>query len=86
MSNCPIDLNFSKIHSNKRIEKAYESLGVKIVTRIIGFTLFLLGAKREDIAQYLQMPMGTFFRFSLGQISTVFWHLKIEGNHHMSKL
>lgn len=63
MSNCPIDLNFSKIHSNKRIEKAYESLGVKIVTRIIGFTLFLLGAKREDIAQYLQMPMGTFLSF-----------------------
>ena len=63
MSNCPIDLSFSKIHSNKRIEKAYESLGVKIVTRIIGFTLFLLGAKREDIAQYLQIPMGTFLSF-----------------------
>lgn len=63
MSNCPIDLHFSKTHSNKRIEKAYESLGVKIVTRIIGFTLFLLGAKREDIAQYLQIPMGTFLSF-----------------------
>jgi len=63
MSNCPIDLSFSKIHSNKRIEKAYESLGVKIVTRIIGFTLFLLGAKREDIAQYLQIPIGTFLSF-----------------------
>ncbi len=63
MSNCPIELHFSKTHSNKRIEKAYESLGVKIVTRIIGFTLFLLGAKREDIAQYLQIPMGTFLSF-----------------------
>ena len=63
MSNCPIGLSFSKTHSNKRIEKAYESLGVKIVTRIIGFTLFLLGAKREDIAQYLQIPMGTFLSF-----------------------
>ena len=63
MSNCPIDLNFSKTHCNKRIEKAYESLGIKIVTRIIGFTLFLLGAKREDIAQYLQIPMGTFLSF-----------------------
>jgi hypothetical protein len=63
MSNCPIDLKFSKINSNKRLEKAYESLGVKIVTRIIGFTLFLLGAKREDIAQYLQIPMGTFLSF-----------------------
>ena len=63
MSNYPIDLSFSKINSNKRIEKAYENLGVKIVTRIIGFTLFLLGAKREDIAQYLQIPMGTFLSF-----------------------
>jgi len=63
MSNCPIDLHFSKTHSNKRIEKAYESLGVKIVTRIIGFTLFLFGAKREDIAQYLQISMGTFLSF-----------------------
>jgi len=45
------------------MEKAYKSLGVKIVTRIIGFTLFLLGAKREDIAQYLQMPVGTFLSF-----------------------
>ncbi len=63
MSNCPIDLKFSKTNSNKRLEKAYESLGVKIVTRIIGFTLFLLGAKRDDIAQYLQIPIGTFLSF-----------------------
>ncbi len=63
MSNCPFDLHFSKTHSNKRIEKAYESLGVKVVNRIIGFTLFLLGAKREDIAKYLQMPVGTFLSF-----------------------
>ena len=63
MSNCPIDLHFSKTHSNKRIEKAYESLGVKVANRIIGFTLFLLGAKREDIAKYLQMPVGTFLSF-----------------------
>jgi len=63
MSNYPFDLHFSKTHSNKRIEKAYESLGGKMVTRIIGFTLFLLGAKREDIAQHLQIPMGTFLSF-----------------------
>ena len=63
MSNYPIDLHFSKTHSNKRIEKAYDSLGVKIVNRIIGFTLFLLGAKREDIAQHVQIPMGTFLSF-----------------------
>ena len=63
MSNYPIDLKFSKTHSDKRLEKAYERLGVKIITRIISFTLFLLGAKREDIAQYLQIPIGTFLSF-----------------------
>jgi hypothetical protein len=63
MSNFPINLSFSKYHSDKRLEKAYESSGVNIIKRIVGFTLFLLGAKREDIAQYLQIPMGTFLSF-----------------------
>ncbi len=63
MSNYPINLNFSKTHSNKRLEKAYEGFGVNVIKRIIGFSLFLLGAKREDIAQYLQIPMGTFLSF-----------------------
>lgn len=63
MSNCPINLSFSKSHSNKRLDKAYESFGVNIINRIIGFTLFLLGAKREDVAQYLQIPIGTFLSF-----------------------
>ncbi len=63
MSNCPINLSFSKIHSDKRFDKAYDTLEVNIVNRIIGFTCFLFGAKREDIAQYLQMPKGTFLSF-----------------------
>ena len=63
MSNYPINLNFSKTHSNKRLEKAYKSFGVNVIKRIIGFSLFLLGAKREDIALYLQMPIGTFLSF-----------------------
>ncbi len=63
MSNCPIDLSFSKNLSNKRLKKAYESFGVNVISRIIGYTLFLLGAKREDIAQYLQMSLGTFLSF-----------------------
>ena len=62
MSNFP-NLSFSKSHSDKRLEKAYEFFGVNIIKRIVGFTLFLLGAKREDIAQYLQIPMGTFLSF-----------------------
>jgi hypothetical protein len=63
MSNCPINLSFSNSYSNKRLEKAYESFGVNIINRIIGFTIFLLGAKREDVAQYLQIPIGTFLSF-----------------------
>ena len=63
MSNCPIDLSFSKNLSNKRLKKAYESFGVNVINRIIGFTFFLFGAKRQDIAQYLKMPMGTFLSF-----------------------
>lgn len=63
MSNCPIELSFSKTHSDKRLNKAHQTFGVKTVTRIIGFTLFLLGAKRENIAQHLQIPLGTFLSF-----------------------
>jgi len=63
MSNYPININFSKTHSSKRLEKAYESFGINVIKRIIGFSLFLLGAKREDIALYLQMPIGTFLSF-----------------------
>lgn len=63
MSNYPTDLTFSKPLSNKRLKKAYESLGGNVISRIIGYTFFLLGAKRQDIAQYLQMPLGTFLSF-----------------------
>ena len=38
-------------------------MGINLINRIIGFTFFLLGARREDIAQYLQMPLGTLLSF-----------------------
>jgi hypothetical protein len=63
MSNLPVELRFSRIHSSKRIEKAHQRFGDKVVTRIIGLALFLLGAKREDIARYLEIPLGTFLSF-----------------------
>lgn len=63
MSNCPIELDFSKTHCDKRLNRAHQTFGIKTVTRIIGFTLFLLGAKREDIAQHLKIPLGTFLSF-----------------------
>ena len=63
MLNCPYSLAFSSTHSLKRLEKADKILGKSLVNRIIGFALFLLGAKREDIAQYLSLPFGTFLSF-----------------------
>lgn len=63
MLNYPTNLKFSDNLSKKRIEKAYRLLGVRVVNRIIGFALFLLGAKREDIAKYLDIPFGTFLSF-----------------------
>ena len=63
MLNCPYTLAFSTTFRTKRLEKAYSILGINVVKRIIGFVLFLLGAKREDIAQYLDVPFGTFLSF-----------------------
>lgn len=63
MLNCPVGLAFSEALSDKRLKKARASLGTNVIGRIIGYTFFLLGAKREDIAQYLHMPLGTLFSF-----------------------
>lgn len=63
MSNCPFDLKFSNNLSEKRLEKAFNKLGTSVVHRIMGFTLFLLGAKRENIAKHLGLPLGTFLSF-----------------------
>jgi transposase len=43
----------------KRIEKAKAVFGEAVLRRIIAFTLFILGFKREDIAETLKMPLGT---------------------------
>jgi len=58
--NCPTTLAFSSTHSTKRLERAYRFLGETIVCRIIGIALFLLGANREQISEYLGIPTGTF--------------------------
>ena len=63
MSKYPSDLKFSMTTSDNRLKKAYHHLGYSVVNRIIGYTLFLFGAKREDIAEYLNMPIGTFLSF-----------------------
>ena len=52
MLNYQINSKFSKQHSNNRINKAKEFLGEDIVTRILAFSFYLLGANLREIAQY----------------------------------
>ena len=63
MLNCPTSLTYSATHSHKRFEKASKIFGVTILKRIIGFALFLLGANRREIADFLNIPYGTFLSF-----------------------
>ena len=63
MINYPHDITFIDRHASKRIQKAQALLGISVVNRILAFALFLFGAKREDIARYLNMPFGTFLSF-----------------------
>lgn len=63
MTDCPSKLTFSSAHRKKRRETAAEVMGVDVVDRIIAFALFLLGAKREEVAEYTSIPLGTLFSF-----------------------
>lgn len=63
MITCQPELTFADVHSKKRVEKATLVMGEAIVNKIIGFALFLLGANRKEIAQYLGIPIGTFLSF-----------------------
>lgn len=59
----PSDMSFSSTHANKRREAAQKNMGEGTVQRLIAFGLFLLGAKREDIARYMEIPLGTLLSF-----------------------
>ena len=59
MSYCPSPLTFSSAHADKRIQAASKTLGEGVVERVLAVALFLLGARREEIAQHLSMPLGT---------------------------
>lgn len=61
MTNFQDELSFSETHSTKRLAKADELFGRSVVQRLLAFVFFLLGAKREDIALLLDMPVGTLF-------------------------
>lgn len=60
---CPMPLECSRSRSQSRIERARLIFGRKVVNRVLGFALFLLGAKREEIARMLEIPYGTFLSF-----------------------
>lgn len=63
MLDCLKDISFSSTHSRKRSEKARKTMGAGVVTRIVAFALFVLGAKREDIARFVGLPLGTLLSF-----------------------
>jgi hypothetical protein len=57
-ANCA-NVNFSPAKAEKRIRKANDLLGKNVVRWIIGFALFLLGAKRKDVSNFLGIPYET---------------------------
>jgi len=61
MINFQTEIQFSENHSKKRISNAIKMIGDKKVKHILGTALFLLGGKREDISNALEIPIGTFF-------------------------
>lgn len=58
MMNCE-QFSFSEKLSLQRISKAKTYLGSKVVTKILAFALFLLGANKTTIATTLKMPLGS---------------------------
>ena len=62
MSNCRIELSaleFSAKKAESRLERASRALGEEVVSRLLAFALFLLGAERQAIASNLELPLGT---------------------------
>jgi transposase len=59
MLNCR-QFSFSQLYSQKRLVIADKILGVLVVKRIIGIALYLLGASRKSVAEFLEMPYDTF--------------------------
>jgi len=57
------NINFSQTKSEKRVNKANKLLSKNVVKWIIGFALFLLGARRKDVSELLGTPYDTFNSF-----------------------
>lgn len=52
-------LHFSEKVSSQRIAKAEALIGKKVVTKVLAFALFLLGANKTIIASTINMPLGS---------------------------
>ncbi len=63
MLNCN-QLSFSYSYSQKRIALANKIFGKKLVKRIMGFSLYLLGAGRKSVSEFIEMPYDTFKSFT----------------------
>jgi len=58
-----LNFKFSPLKAQKRISKANDILGKNVVRWLIGFVLFLLGAKRKDVSNLLGIPYETLNSF-----------------------
>ncbi len=56
--NCE-NLTFSQKLSEQRIAQAEMLMGDKMIRKLLGYALFLLGATRSAIASFLNMPAGS---------------------------
>lgn len=63
MTSCLSDIDRSHSRALNRQKAAESVLGKAVVTRLIGFALFLLGGKRESIAAAVGIPMNTYLSF-----------------------
>ncbi len=63
MISCPSNIALTSSLARKRQKVAEEVLGPKVVSRLIGFALFLLGGNREHIASETGMSLNTFLSF-----------------------
>ena len=45
--------------SQRRIDRATDILGAEVVSRILALALYLLGARRKELAEFLAIPLDT---------------------------
>lgn len=65
METFPASLNnqelppLSPAASKRRMDQATRSLGAEVVSRILALALYLLGARRKELAEFLAVPLDT---------------------------